>query len=128
MSNKFYIKLFRINTLKIKKIAIGLPFLSFRKYGSKFSINVLILQKIIEHYKKLSIKKKLNKDRQHIIKKFKQGKQIRICLVTERPGTWIFDYLYPLLKKNPQFEVESLVMPDPFRGLETQIKFQEEAY
>ncbi|WP_086306942.1 CDP-glycerol glycerophosphotransferase family protein [Campylobacter devanensis] len=141
------LEIFGIKILTIRIINTGakniylfsIPFLSIRKSNNITKINLLILHrlhiKIKNNYALWSKKRTIDniikrnrKKRKDIIKRFKKGEKVKICLVTERPGNWNFDYLYPLLKKNPQFEVEILVMPDPYRGIENQIKFQEEAY
>lgn len=118
--DRFCIKLFGISILKIKKISdgffdiyiFGLPFLYYRKTGLKFELNILILRKIIEHYKKASKKRQIKKARLSIIKKFKKGEKLNICIQVCRPGLWNYDYLYKILKNSPYFNPSILIMPD----------------
>lgn len=140
IGQKHYVKILGLNVLKFKFKAedrfnvylFFLPLLTISFCSKKTRVNLYIIQKIYENIskliKKIKEQKKIKNSKLKIIKKFKNGEKIKICLVTERPGNWNFDYLYPLFKENPQFDVDILVMPDPYRGFENQIKFQEEAY
>ena len=133
---KFKIYLLGIKILKIKKIMngifevylFGLPLFSCRKVDNRVKINILVLQKIVDHYKKVFIKKKNEKSRLEILNKFKAGEKINICIQLSRPGMWNFDYLYPILKNNKQFNVSILIMPDALYKKELQQYYLQKTY
>lgn len=128
---KHYIKLFGLRILKIKAINVNsydiylffIPFLTIRTYGRKTNINLFFIQKIYDHYKKIFVMHYNKMKKQKIIKKFKNGKKLNFCIQVSRPGTWSYDYLYKILKDDPRFEVYVFINPDPFYGLETQVKY-----
>lgn len=132
---KYYIKLFGINSIKVKKIYgnifeiyfLGLPLFSAEKTGNKMKINILLMKKIVWHFakrfKQFHATQKNIKANQAICEKFKNGEKIKICLQTSRPGMWNFDTLYKILKNDNRFDPIPLVMPDPFQGKETMLKY-----
>ena len=123
-NNKHYIKLFGINTLKIKKTKpetyevwlFFLPFLRIKTKKNKTRVNLLIFYLILDWFKKYSKKLRINISKKLISLKFKLGGKVKICLMTSRPGMWSYDYLYKILQHDPKFEPMVVVTPDPFQG------------
>lgn len=123
-NNKHYIKLFGINTLKIKKTKpetyevwlFFLPFLRIKTKKNKTRVNLLIFYLILDWFKKYSKKLRINISKKLISLKFKLGGKVRICLITTRPATWNYNYLYKILQKDPRFEPIALIAPEAWYG------------
>lgn len=136
VGEKKRVVLFNIYTFKIKKITncifeiymFGLPLFSYRIVNEKIKINILIIQKFIDHIVKQYKKQRYTRAKKQIIKKYQNGKKIKIVLLVERPGMWCFDYLYKMFKSNPQFDVNVVIMPDPYYGKEQMARYMEETF
>ena len=134
------LEIFGIKILTIRIINIGakniylfsIPFLSIRKSNNITKINLLILHrlhiKIKNNYALWSKKRKNRKKRKDIIKRFKKGKKVKICLMVQRPGTWCFDYLYKILEQDSRFEPIVFILPDPAYGVEAQLEYIDLVY
>lgn len=126
------IKLFGLPIIKVNSTVSGtvidtylfrIPFISIRiKDRRKINVNFTLLQKAIDWYKDRAI----NKSKEAIKQKFREGKPVKIMLMTSRPGMWNFDYLYPLLKQDKRFDVCVLIMPEKAYGDETMKKYMQE--
>ena len=125
------LEIFGIKILTIRIINTGakniylfsIPFLSIRKSNNITKINLLILHrlhiKIKNSYALWSKKRTIDniikrnrKKRKDIIKRFKKGEKIKICLIVQRPGIWSFDDLYNIFNKNSQFEFFAFIAPE----------------
>lgn len=125
------LEIFGIKILTIRIINTGakniylfsIPFLSIRKSNNITKINLLILHrlhiKIKNNYALWSKKRTIDniikrnrKKRKDIIKRFKKGEKIKICLIVQRPGIWSFDDLYNIFNKNSQFEFFAFIAPE----------------
>ena len=123
-SNKIYYSVFGIPFIKLKKLKqdkidiyiFGLPVFTYRVKKNKRKINLFVIQKPIEYFKQKIRKAKRKKSKNKILRRWQNGEKIKIALMAERPGMWSFDYLYELFKSNPQFDVNVVIMPEPFYG------------
>ena len=143
MSSKSYISFFGIKLIKIKKESdlvsfiyfCGVPLFAAEKKENVTRINLLLIYKtfksinkrisnFMKYYREIKIVKCKNK----IKNKFKKGNTVKVCLLVTRPGTWCFDYFFRLLKNDPRFDVEIVVNPDAWYGLEMQAYYTEETF
>lgn len=135
---KHYVKILGLNVLKFKFKAVdrfnvylfSIPLLTISFCNKKTRVNLYIIQKIYEKInrtlKKYKEQKKIKNSKLKIIKKFKNGEKIKICLQASRPGTWSYSYLYKLLNADSRFEVFAFINPDPYYGVSAQNSYLSE--
>ena len=142
-----YIKLGNINVLRYIKTEKGiidiyfsfLPLVRIFNTTSYKKIKLLLLEKLKTFCKNqniltpIYIKSYLSKPakfyhRQHLKRKIRTGKKIRVVLFVSRISCWLFTDLYDLLLKSNIFDPYIVIKPFVSQGKDAMIRYQETTY